>query len=344
MNSDRKTRWQCPECNTVNRAFRNVCFATDCDCKRPVPSQSTTKKETEESFVTFKDENGNIIANIPSAIATPLKQELQYMVQGLAAAAPLEQETAAKTCALQTLMRQGRQIATDFDDTSALWGYARRKFSIRAVAAFALIESAVKVQPRMMLEDITCVVSMGGGPGNDLFGYLLFQKYGRSDATTALRRAERCFVLDFAPGWESIVNEVADLSGRSIGFINGDLSKSLQDNPDLLLNETCVRLYMFSYVLSEIMGHDGDPPALLQDLLLLRPAVYIFREPLKTSSLTRLIIYFRWTEGLDCWKLPHGGLLVVTRSTCHCVLLQDVPTQETDGEQHPTLLHLSEMP
>lgn len=318
MNSDRKTRWKCPECNTVNRAFRNVCFATDCDCKRPVASQSTTKNESEESFITFKDENGNIIANLPSAIATPLKQELQYMAQGLAAAAPLEQEVAAKTCALQTLMRQGRQVASDFDDIAALWGYARRKFSGRAVAAFALLESAVQVLPRMVLEDITSVVSMGGGPGNDLFGYLLFRKYGRLPATRPSRKAERYFVFDFAPGWESIVNEVSTLSGHGIGFIHGDLSKSLQENnPDLLFNdETGVCLYIFSYVLSEIMGHDGDPPALLQDLLLQqRPAVYIFREPLSTNTLARLTLHFEWTEGVDCWKLPYDGLMVVTCST-----------------------------
>ena len=77
-------------------------------------------------------------------------------------------------------MRRGEQKAEDFEDEGALWGYAKRKFSTRAVTTFTLFKAAHAALPaelKFMLTDGPTVLSIGGGPANDIYGFVLFDKY-----------------------------------------------------------------------------------------------------------------------------------------------------------------------
>lgn len=98
-------------------------------------------------------------------------------------------------------MRSGTQQLEDFDDEGALWGYARRKFSTRAVTTFTLFKTAQATLPpslKHVLTDAPTIMSIGGGPGNDIYGYVLFEKYsnaisgGEADGSGAGAGGEGC--------------------------------------------------------------------------------------------------------------------------------------------------------
>uniref|UniRef100_A0A7S0KYZ9 Uncharacterized protein n=1 Tax=Asterionellopsis glacialis TaxID=33640 RepID=A0A7S0KYZ9_9STRA len=88
-----------------------------------------------------------------------------------------------------------------------------------------------------------------------------------------------------------------------------------------------VTVYLFCYVLSEVMGPSGKPPILLRDLLAYASKsaasrsndcgctnkhVFLFREP-HTQALKTLLHTSEkdWNEGTDFWHLSCGGLMVL---------------------------------
>ena len=117
---------------------------------------------------------------------------------------------------------------------------ARRKFRSRAITVYALLRSACDALPPELAGLLTTpagrsttVVSLGGGPGNDIFGYLMFVRHGAffrvgprgdTDAAAAAAAAGRATVqadlnvVDFAPGWGKIVARVSELTGQPIRF------------------------------------------------------------------------------------------------------------------------------
>lgn len=328
-----------------------------------------------------------------------------------------KEENTHRACQLQKKMRKGIHTAMDFhDNVPALWIYTKRKFSSRAITTFELLRSAQESLRRTMpmvtsatsslLEEsvrkqrgqqqrpfhfpscsntiacTTTVLSIGGGPGNDLFGYLLFEKYGsqfgNSDITassidTAMETWQptshninnkpirsRLGVFDFASDWRPIVECVSRLSQEEISFHTCDLaapltletnasvvsftqpqyqlhnSDNLRSTPPRNTNDSShrVTIYLFVYVLSEVMGPAGDPPALLIDLLERAAAaantekdggmsIFLFREPHGQALRTLLSYYSGWKEGTDFWRLSFGGLMVVFGGDAakhHCFL------------------------
>jgi len=351
---DRRQRWECPECGIVNRAWRDECFGEDCSveyssaidaAKMTVQAQCN---DDDNALVVFKDEKSKVIAKVPSTIAAALKSDLQYVVSRLAKCeeyALNKHENLKRTCVLQRQMRTGQQVVQDFEDSGALWGYACRKFSSRAVMSFELFSSARAtllasccaeiVALSTLLESDPTVISIGGGPGNDMFGYLLFQRHvvgltaaQQQDAAAAISEQvpPHLHVCDFAPGWSPIISRVAELSGRNIQFQTCDLkvplpgesaaNRTLQE----LLEVTSVcrdslMVFVFCYVLSEVMGPSGDPPPLLEDILAYyesrgHGALFLFREPHTQALQTLLSRHEEWREGDDYWQLTGGGLMV----------------------------------
>lgn len=101
------------------------------------------------------------------------------------------------------------------------------------------------------------VVSVGGGPGNDLVGALLWLKRNRGEDV-----GESSFVvMDWAEGWGSIVQVLASVLQQEVQFTVGDVGESLQSTRNeaflsaLQLGEVGLcRLLLFSFVLHESSG------------------------------------------------------------------------------------------
>mmetsp|Transcript_12576 Transcript_12576/g.19486 ORF Transcript_12576/g.19486 Transcript_12576/m.19486 type:complete len:490 (-) Transcript_12576:66-1535(-) len=336
-----------------------------------------------------------------------------------------------RATALQKQMRKGLQRVSDFDDPIALWIYSKRKFFSRAMTSFELLRSSNDILTNVLVRSPdrhgssstknnetyshsptnihtttnvfhnANILSFGGGPGNDLFGALLFEKYGNSSSSSSShpsrsqsqtsplvsssspqddfqqhgrrrRRRQRFLgVYDFAPGWKPIVESVANISGHAITFTTSDLTYSLESPTNEKLFSTVVSLstqpqlqaqpqedeqaegmpsserndksslplspppapsmtvtvYLFCYVLSEVMGPSGKPPPLLRDLLFhasqstaasrsddnsTNKHVFLFREPHTQALKTLLHTYEKeWKEGTDFWHLSCGGLMVL---------------------------------
>lgn len=362
---ERRKRWTCPECGTVNRAWREMCFECDVaytySAAASLPATKRARHVDDNALVEFKDENSKVIAKMKALTAVALKSDLQYVVSRLATSnkefSDNKHENLKKTCILQRQMRLGQQVVQDFQDPGALWGYARRKFSSRATIAFELFSSArdtllesedaeTKKLATNVLESNPTVVSIGGGPGNDLFGYLLFQRHvvnaqkdqAVAETLSATKSGEpnqsstpSLYVCDFAPGWSPIVARVGELSDRNIQFQTCNLNMPLQhqaqeEGDELAVNNALNKILeqsasrpvvlVFCYVLSEVMGPSGDPPPLLEDLFCFCGAhrqnvLLLFREP-HTQALETLLDRHNedWQEGRDYWHLSYGGLMI----------------------------------
>lgn len=354
---DRRKRWKCPECSTVNRAWRDECFGEGCEVKYEAAMASKRRKTQHHAaddgvVVDFKDENSKVIARIPSKVAALIKSDLQYVVSRLVKSEEYSKnkhENLSKTDALQRQMRTGQQVLTDFEDSGALWGYARRKFSSRAVVSYELFCSARATllasssergsDVASVLDSNPTVVSIGGGPGNDMFGFLLYQRYGLvADTHTVVVKdtapvsepspPPRLHVYDFARNWSPIVARVAELSGHTIQFQTCNLKEPLLVKPtdssengplhnflQATRTHTSPTVFLFCYVISEVMGSSGDPPPLLEDLFKHynvhgNGALFLFREPHTHALQTLLSRHGEWREGYDFWHLSHGGLMV----------------------------------
>jgi hypothetical protein len=122
----------------------------------------------------------------------------------------LNQEAGAK---LLSKMRVGTQRPSDFMDEGALWGYVRFKFAKRAVAvhkALTEILGEAHNNPGM------CVASIGGGPGNDICGYALWNEDKSADLQKLGEKnnARRLFIFDYADGKSNtcLVSDILFLS------------------------------------------------------------------------------------------------------------------------------------
>jgi hypothetical protein len=104
-----------------------------------------------------------------------LKAVLDQLLDGLEQCT--RKANLAKGIALIAQMRKGSQEVADFSDRGALWGYTKYKFFSRAVCAFELFRSAAAVAEatgHIRWQDNPLIVSIGGGPANDIYGYILF--------------------------------------------------------------------------------------------------------------------------------------------------------------------------
>ena len=122
----------------------------------------------------------------------------------------------------------------------AIWGYSKYKFAKRSMLTFNILRH---IQPRenhrslnrggncprqpsvpsflwAQLSTVRTVVSIGGGPGNNLFGVDLFHHlYFLNDPESNNKQhALNLMVLDYAEeGWAAVVEKVAHLSEEFLG-------------------------------------------------------------------------------------------------------------------------------
>ena len=293
------------------------------------------------SFKEFKDENSRVVAVVPVALAAWIQSDLTFLMQGLAAAIPSTTLNYKAATQLQRKMRQGQPItADDFDsDPQNLWIYAKRKFFHRSVIWMETCRLASSIGGNFVpsLTAVDTIVSLGGGPGNDLFGYLLWHKFfasGRlsTSVDSGDIRVPKLYVMDFAMGWKPIVDTVSELSGHGIQFAECNLLLPLSCNEALMqqLDEarmSCTHrkthLFLVSFVLNELMtttdaNTESMVPLLLQDLFAsYKRSMFLFREP-NSWALQRVIQAFpEWVEFQDYWWL---------RSDMQCSEIEGEPT------------------
>jgi hypothetical protein len=325
----------------------------------------------EEETRRFKDENGNVIARLTESQAQRVRADLGIVTEGLnnyAASVIMKHENTnreayngtRRNCQLQQKMRKGTQQKEDFDDRVALAGYARRKFAIRAMISLQLFRSffaAISIgtrnndirydqlQRRLLSDDDDAssqLISIGGGPANDLYGAVLFERhcYGTFfPNNNRLRRflSTTLHNFDLSPCWAPIVDQVSLLnSNRSIAGSKGtsvmmtsqtcnlleplvsaanrELANLINNNNDDSTS-TYVRIFLFSYVINEVMKTPfGDTPPLLDDLIQAAQqqkgqqqgysTIFLFREPNTASLLT---IVARYAGTLEFMELDYGG-------------------------------------
>jgi hypothetical protein len=144
-------------------------------------------------------------------------------------------------------MKKGRQELIDFEDEHALWGYVK---SIFAKRAFNVCDSFLEIwhkDPRfaeaLKGDQSPRVLSLGGGPGNCLVGFLVFERLmlARKKEKEGLAQLPRLFVCDYADQWGAIVDKVAETQTEPVQFYHCDMGVSVTDatNKDLqsLLDE-----------------------------------------------------------------------------------------------------------
>jgi hypothetical protein len=119
-------------------------------------------------------------------------------------------------------MTRGEQTLAMFDDTEALAGYVRRKFAQRARVIFTAICHARAILPPLhaaRLSKARHVVSVGGGPANCLFGWVLAEEM---ELRRPAEDRSSLTVWDFAahawsPWWAMIDATLLGESGRLSG-------------------------------------------------------------------------------------------------------------------------------
>jgi len=221
-----------------------------------------------------KDESGRTIALLPPSTIAALNLRFEAITSQLLAA-PAKAEALRKALALQLRMKNSVQTRADFADTAALFGYAHYKFRLRGLTAYALFASAAAAHPSLRAALVgsrergpPAIASVGGGPGNDAFGAMLWvREYGHGGMAAAYAVGEGegepplLQVYDCAPGWGTVVARVAELGGLRIGFDVCDVCDPLSSAPNSALLSSvggapalAPDVVVFCYVLNEVMN------------------------------------------------------------------------------------------
>lgn len=202
-------------------------------------------------------------------------------------------------------MRKGLPYETT---TAARVGYARRKFRARAMLVYDCcveIRRLATIQPTTAalasaaassLATATCVVSLGGGPANDLCGYVAHESALAERGKRQLSAA-KLWCLDSAVNeWSTLVSAAdAALGGGRVRSGHVDLTRAVWPPPHLgarvVAEVASASLFIFSYVLIECRGRWASfvdslwraarPGALL---LLTEPTDWQLREVLDVLS------------------------------------------------------------
>ena len=275
------------------RAWRCSCVANliwgatcgDCGAARPRDESSRPPP----TAVRVKDESGRIIAVLGAALVQTLNARFKAVTSQLLGAAE-KAEALRKARALQLHMKMGVQQRADFADEAALFGYAHYKFRLRGITAYALCAAAAAAHPSLRAALVgtsarrpPIISSIGGGPGNDAFGAMLWVRkngapaaYARSGggappaSTSPCAEAEtgaaiapppeaaRLRVYDWAPSWGAVVARVAELDGLRMSFDVCDVCAPLGGASNAALGAALGApepgVFIFCYVLNEVMN------------------------------------------------------------------------------------------
>ena len=195
-------------------------------------------------------------------------------------------------------MTKGMQARDMFQDSNALWGYARQKFFQRAML---VCSSFLKMRPTEGVDDndhcmtvwhqlrsVRRICSIGCGPGNDAIGVVAFLKAIDENAP----QLERAVLLDWAMNdWKLVVEPLCEIVVpeyvRTVDISSCDVSDSLLEGDsnrtakDLIVDEGSsanVDLFLISYLLTETRGQWG---AFVNEMIhVSRPnTLFYFAEP-----------------------------------------------------------------
>ena len=258
----------------AKRAWRCSCVANfiwgatcgNCGAVRPQDASLLPPPTT----VRVKDESGRIIAVLSAARVSALNERFRALTSQLLAA-PEKAEALRKARALQLHMKMGVQTRADFADKAALFGYAHYKFRLRAITAYALCSAAAAAHPSLRAALVgtsargpATISSIGGGPGNDAFGAMLWVRENGAPAAYARSGdgappgAARLRVYDWAPSWGAVVARVADLDGLFMSFDVCDVCAPLGGASNSALGAALGApepgIFIFCYVLNEVMN------------------------------------------------------------------------------------------
>eukprot|EP01052_Picozoa_sp_SAG31_P001276 SAG31_NODE_43_length_31224_cov_10.112578_3_plen_457_part_00 len=325
------------------RAQRRAVNATVWSQPGPRAQVSVVQDGVTTGTVALKDDMGRVFAHAPADIVGTLRRRLGSFMQSFLdepvyTASRAQQQ--AKALELLDKMKKGRQIAADFGDEGALWGYAKYKWMSRAMLtceAFRQAQQLNFLSPKLLLQLRTegcTVASVGGGPGNDLFGLELCRQLilrngdgdgdGNSDAsgTRSSRQAEpdRRFVFDFAAAeWAPLVKKAAGLLGCAAKCLRCDLSLPLGHDVNTELRQLApvTMVFLFSYILQEV-GTLACWRACFASLWEMAPtgALFYVKDPNDRTAhqVLQLLDAVRrgWQHGVDyCWVC--GGVLLLCK-------------------------------
>jgi hypothetical protein len=287
--------------------------------------------------VALKDDMGRVYAHAPAAIVGAARSRLgkfmqSYLDEPVYVAARAEHQ--AKALELLDKMKKGRQKVEDFGDPGALWGYAKYKWPARALLTFEAFRQAhcsgflAAVPPELRAAGATAV-AVGGGPGNDIFGFelcrqLVLSQPGASGGGgsqggegAAVGSVGRRIVFDFcAEAWAPLVTKAGALLGCPAECCGCDLSRPLTDSVNSRLRETAgsTAVFLFSYVLQEV-GTLGCWRACLAGLWAAAPigALFYVKDPNDRTAHQVLQLLGAgsagWRPGVEyCWVC--GALLL----------------------------------
>lgn len=120
-------------------------------------------------------------------------------------------------------MRKGKQNKADFDYYAA-WGYVSAKFAQRAEMSYEATRSALTRNLSFQR-----VISLGGGPGNDLFGAMVAIEEQALMTIPTPETEIKYFCFDWVDVWTPIVNKVGSLCNRNITAGHCDLTLPVND-------------------------------------------------------------------------------------------------------------------
>jgi hypothetical protein len=177
---------------------------------------------------------------------------------------PASQKNKKAGAKLLKRMKKGKQELVDFEDEHALWGYVK---SIFAKRAFNVCDSFLEVWHKddrfkevLNNDEPAQVLSLGGGPGNCLVGFRVFEQLVLNHKHL-VPQLPRLYVCDYADQWGKIVNEVAETQTEPVQFFHCDMGVSVDapTNKDLqsLLNDperTSARqnIVIYAFALHEV--------------------------------------------------------------------------------------------
>jgi len=195
-----------------------------------------------------------------------IKETLKRFMQRLTAApSPLSGTSVRSLChecaqELQRKMRKGTQEKADFNEYAA-WGYVSAKFAQRAEMSYEATRGGFLLKTCIHTRNVSSrhVISLGGGPGNDLFGAMVAMEEHALVSTSGLSAEKlddiKYFCFDWVEDvWRPIVLKVGSLCNRDIVVGHCDLTLPLSDveNEEVLSaihGDTC--LFLLSFVILE---------------------------------------------------------------------------------------------
>lgn len=289
--------------------------------------------------VALKDDMGRVYSHAPADIIAVARSRLGSFMQSFLdepvyVAARAEHQ--AKALELLDKMKKGRQTAEDFDDRGALWGYAKYKWSARAMLTFEAFRQAhcsgfLAAGPGVPAAGT--VVALGGGPGNDIFGFelcreLVLSQPGDSGGVDADEPSSiasptmgQRIVFDFcAEAWAPLVTKAGALLSCPAECCGCDLSQPLTHSTNRRLHETAgtAAVFLFSYVLQEV-GAFGCWRSCVASLWEAAPigALFYVKDPNDRTAHQVLQLLGAeedaWQEATDyCWVC--GDALLVRKS------------------------------